>query len=49
MASHSLSIDINVMIAFYSHVICNIAPVINAMLVYGWGMIQTLVGEYLRE
>ena len=44
MASHSLSIDINVMIAFYSHVICNIASVMNSMLVYGWRMIQTQVG-----
>ena len=44
MANHSLSIDINVMIAFYGHVMCNIASVINAMLVYGLRMIQTLVG-----
>ena len=49
MASHSLSIDINVMIAFYSHVICNIASVINAMLVYGWRMIQALAGNNIRR
>ena len=35
------------MIAFYSHVICNIASVMNSMLVYGWRMIQTQVGWYI--